>query len=180
MTQTFNVGARSRFVTLIGWVFMLLGLVAGASALMQPAATPSWPGRQGLAGGALYQPWLTDWLVDNLPWVLGAGLLVSLATLAVAAGLLLRLEWARRGFIGVLGLAIVVNLAGLWLQQELMLTLVQSTLLQAPLPAPVADVFSGFVVAARSMAALVTLGGCALMGWMAWRLTRPTIRQEFS
>ena len=180
MTQTFNVGARSRFVTITAWVFIVLGLMSSASALVQNAAASSWPSQIAVAGGTLPQPWLTGWLLAYLPWVMGAGLAVSVATLAAALGLLLRLEWARRGFIGLLGLAIVVNLAGLWLQQELMLSLVQVTLQQAPLPAPVADVFGGFVVAARSMAVLVTLGGCALLAWIAWRLTLPTIRQEFA
>ena len=180
MTQTFNVGARSRFVTVTAWVFIVLGLMASVSAVVQNAAASSLPGQIAVAGTALPHPGLTAWLLGYLPWVLGTGLLVSVSTLGAAVGLLLRLEWARRAFIGLLGLAIAINLGGLWLQQEVMLSLVQATLLQAPLPPAVADVFGGFVVAARSMAVLVTLGGCALMAWIAWRLTLPTIRQEFA
>ena len=180
MTQTFNVGARSRFVTITGWVFILLGLGVGGSAVLQAVAGLSWLGPQPGAGPAALQPWLMAWLAQHLPWVSLAGLLMLGLTLATAAGLLLRLEWARRSFIGVLGLAIVLNLAGLWLQQEWLLTLVQSTLRQAPLPGPVADVFGALVVAARSMAAVVSLGGCGLLAWIAWRLTGPSIRQEFA
>lgn len=180
MTQTFNVGCRSRLVTITAWVFMVLGLMASVSTLVQNAAASAWPGQLAMAGAALPQPWLTAWLLSYLPWALGAGLLVSMCTLATAAGLLVRLEWARRAFIGLLGLAILINLGGLWLQQELMLSLVHATLQLAPLPPGVADVFDGFVVAARSMAVLVTLGGCGLMAWIAWRLTEPNIRQEFA
>lgn len=180
MTQTFNVGGRSRFVTITAWVFMVLGSMASLSALMQNAAGSSLAGQIAAAGAPLPQPGLTAWLLGYLPWVLGVGLLVSVSTLAAAAGLLLRLEWARRAFIGLLGLAIAINLGGLWLQQEVMLSLVQATLQRAPLPPLVAGVFGGFVVAARSMAVLVTLGGCGLLAWIAWRLTQPTIRQEFA
>ncbi len=180
MTQTFNVGSRSRFVTVTAWVFIVLGLLTSASALVQNAAVTSLPGQIALAGTPLPQPLVTGWLLGYLPWVVGAGLVLSVATLAAAVGLLLRLEWARRTFIALLLVAIVVNLGGLWLQQEVMLSLVSVTLHQAPMPPLVADVFGGFVVAARSMAVLVTLAGCAMLGWIAWRLTLPTIRQEFA
>jgi uncharacterized protein GlcG (DUF336 family) len=69
-------------------------------------------------------PLLTGLLMGYLPWVVGAGLVGSLATLACAVGLLVRLEWARRIFIALLVLAIVANVAGLWLQQEMLQSLV--------------------------------------------------------
>ena len=180
MTQTFNVGARSLFVTITAWVFIVLGLLASSSALVQNATVASLPGQLVLTGTPLPQPGLTGWLLAYLPWVVGAGLVVSVATLAAAVGLLLRLEWARRTFIGLLIVAIVANLCGLWLQQEVMLSLVDATLQNAPLPPQVADVFGGFVVAARSMAVLVTLVACGFLAWIAWRLTLPPIRQEFA
>jgi hypothetical protein len=180
MTQTFNVGSRSLFVTITAWVFIALGLLASASALVQNAVVLSLSGQIALSGTPLPQPLLTGWLLSYLPWVMGAGLVASVAMLAAAVGLLLRLEWARRTFIALLWVAIAVNLGGMWLQQEVMLSLVDATLLQAPMPPLVAEVFSSFVVAARSMAVLVTLAGCAMLGWIAWRLTLPPIRQEFA
>jgi hypothetical protein len=180
MTQTLNVGSRSLFVTTTAWVFIVLGLLASASAVVQNATVSSLPWQLALVAAPLQQAGLTGWLLDYLPWVVGAGLVVSVATLAAAVGLLLRLEWARRTFIVVLGLAIVANLLGLWLQQEVMRSLVDATLQQAVLSPRVAGVFGGFVVAARSMAVLVTLAGSALLGWIAWRLSQLPIRQEFA
>lgn len=180
MTQTYNVGAKSRFVTVTAWVFMVLGAVASAMALVQNAAVSSLPGQIALVTTPLPQPWLTSGLMAYLPWVMGAGLLAAVALLASAAGLLLRLEWARRSFIVMLWLVVLANLGGLWLQQELMRSLVDATLQQAPLAPSVAQVFGGFVAAARAMALLVTLGGCGLLAWIAWRLGRPAIRQEFA
>ena len=131
MPQTYYLGARSLFVTLTAWAFIMLSALATASALVQNAVVTSLP---GLAAGQ--PPVLTGLLVAYLPWVVGGSLVLSVSTLAAAIGLLLRLEWARRCFIGLLVLAIVGDLAGLWLQQELMLSLADVTLAQAALPQP--------------------------------------------
>ncbi len=175
MTQTFNVGAPSRFVTVTAWVCIVLG-----------AATTGWAGLQHAAAASLAvpapvaPPLVTGWLLAYLPWVVGAGLVLSLATLGAAVGLLLRQEWARRVLIGLLGLAIVANLLGLWIQHEVVQALVSHTLDGAPLPAQAAGVFGGFVTAARLMGAAVTLGACGLLAWVIGRLMSPAVRREFA
>jgi ABC-type Mn2+/Zn2+ transport system permease subunit len=105
---------------------------------------------------------------------------MSLATLASAVGLLLRLDWARRTFIGLLAVAIVMNLLGLWLQQEVVQSVVHNTLSHATLSAQVLGVFGGFVTAARVMAVLMTLAACALLAWIIGRLMSEAVRQEFA
>lgn len=174
MPQTFNVGSRSLFVTAVAWVAIVLASVAVLSAVLRHAAADSvlasLPAPRGLA----------EVLAIYLPWVMGAGALLSIATLAAAIGLLRRLDWARRVFIGLLLLAIAANLAGLWLQHELVQTVVQGALSRTPLPAPVSDVFGGFVTASRVMGAVVTLGLCGLMGWIVHRLMSAAVRQEFA
>lgn len=181
MPQTYNVGYRSPFVTAIAWVFIVLAALASASALVQNAAVTSMlPGLQGGADKGQSLPLLTGLLVAYLPWVVGAGLVVSFATLASAIGLLLRLDWARRVFIGMLGFAIVANLAGMWLQHEVVQSVVSSTLSRAPIPAQAVDVFGGFVTAARVMAILMTLSACAVLAWIIQRLMSPVVRQEFA
>jgi hypothetical protein len=180
MPQTINVGSRSLFVTLTAWLFFTLGAVTSVSALLQNATLASWlPGLQGL-GVAQPLPLLTGLLIGYLPWVMGAGLAISLAMMASAAGLLLRLDWARRCFIGLLGLAIAANLLGLWLQHEVVQSVVEATLTRAPLSPAAAHVFGGFVTASQVMAAVVTLAACALLGWIMRRLMSLTVRQEFA
>ncbi len=180
MPQTYNVGARSRFVTATAWVFIILAALASASALVQNAAVTSLlPGLQ--AGGKTSPlPLLTGLLVGYLPWVVGTGLVVSFATLASAVGLLLRLNWARRVFIVMLSFAIVANLAGMWLQHEVVQSVVSSTLNSAPIPAQVLGVFGGFVTAAKVMAIVMTLCACAVLAWIIRRLMSASIRQEFA
>lgn len=180
MPQTLNVGARSFFVTATAWVFIVLAALASASALVQNAAVASLvPGLQPNAGGVPL-PLLTGLLLGYLPWVVGTGLVMSFATLASAIGLLLRLDWARRAFIGLLAVAIVANLLGLWLQQEVVQSVVASTLRVATIPSQVLGVFGGFVTAARVMAIVMTLVACAMLGWIIGRLMSASVRQEFA
>jgi len=180
MTQTFNVGSKSLFVTVTAWVFIVLAALASVSALLQNAAMASFLPGLTVVGNVQPLPLLTGLLMGYLPWLVGAGLVVSLATLACAIGLLVRLEWARRIFIALLVLAIAANVGGLWLQQEVMQSLVSSALKSSPLPPLVADVFGGFVTAARVMAVLVTVGACLLLVWIIRRLMSPAVRQEFA
>jgi hypothetical protein len=180
MPQTYNVGSRSLFVTATAWIFILLAAITSASALVQNAMVASMlPGWQ-LSGAGRPLPLLTGLLIAYLPWFVGAGLVISLATLASAIGLLLRLEWARRSFIGLLVLAIAANLLGLWFQHEVVQSVVESTLSHAAVPAQVLGVFGGFVTAARVMGVAMTLLACVLLAWVIRRLMSPSVRQEFA
>jgi hypothetical protein len=180
MPNTINVGARSLFVTVTAWVFIVLGLLATVSTLVQHATTVSLLPGLTLASSAQPLPLVTGFLLGYLPWVMGAGLLMSLATLASAVGLLMRLDWARRVFIAMLVVAIVANLLGLWLQQEVVQSVVASTLTSAAVPAKVLGVFGGFVTAARVMAVLMTLGTCLILALIIRSLMTASVRQEFA
>lgn len=180
MPQTYNVGARSLFVTLTAWIFIVVAVLASISALVQNAAVASLMPGWLSATEHTPLPLLTGLLIGYLPWVVGTGLVMSLATLASAIGLLLRLDWARRTFISLLVVAIVANLLGLWLQQEVVQSVVSNTLSGVSLPQQAMSVFGGFVTAARVMAVLMTLGACVLLGWIIRRLMSATVRQEFA
>jgi hypothetical protein len=179
MPQTYYLGNRSLFVTLTAWFGIVLATLACACGLIQQASLASWaPGFGGLLQ-AHPVPVLGGLLMTYLPWLYGAGLMLSVALLVASCGLLMRMEWARNAFIGLLALAIVANLAGLWLQHEFVQSLVASTLRGGPLPVALADVFGGFVTAARVMGGVVTLMACGLLAWMIRRLMSPVVRQEF-
>lgn len=180
MQQTFNVGARSIFVTVTAWVFIVLAAMASACAVVQNALVGSLLPQSLGSANLPTLPLLTSLLIGYLPWVVGAGLLLSLATLASAIGLLLRLDWARRVFIALLAFAICANLLGLWLQQEVVQSVVASTLSVATLPPHALDVFGSFVTAARVMAVVVTLLACLMLGLIIRRLMSPSVRQEFA
>jgi hypothetical protein len=124
-------------------------------------------------------PLVSGLMLSYLPWAVGAGLMISVALLVAAVGLLMRLEWARRVFIGLLLVAIAANLGSLWLQHEFVQSLVDATLRQAPLPSTAVGVFGGFVAAARWLSGLVTLFACGGLVWVIRRLMSPKVRQEF-
>lgn len=178
MPQTFNVGSRSLFVTVTAWVFIAVAVLASVSALVQNAEVlsvlPQWR-----AGGAAL-PLATSLLIGYLPWVMGACVVLSVALLASAIGLLLRLEWARIAVIGLLAVLIVANLAGLWLQHEVVQALVHATLGRSGLSPQAAGVFGGFATATQTMAVLVTLAACLLLGWIIRRLMSAAVKQEFA
>jgi hypothetical protein len=177
MPQTYNVGSRSRFVTFIAWVFILLAAFACEWAVIQNATQSSWA---TLAGSQSDLPWLSGLLLRHATWVFSAAIALSLATMVCAFGLLRRIEWARRVFIGLLMVAIGVDLAGLWLQQEFMHVLVDSALRQATLPHEAAELFGGVVTAARVLAGFITLVASAVLVGIIRRLMSPSVRQEFA
>jgi hypothetical protein len=179
MPQTYNVGSRSRFVTFIAWMFILLAAFACEWAVIQNATQSSWAPLGDKAGQAGL-PWLTSLLLRYLPWVFSCAIALSLATMVCAFGLLRRFEWARRVFIGLLMVAIGVDLAGLWLQQEFMHVLVDSALRQASLPQQAAELFGGMATAARLLAGIITLVASVALAGIIRRLMSPSIRQEFA
>jgi hypothetical protein len=177
MPQTYNVGSRSRFVTFVAWLFILFAAFACEWAVIQNATQSAWA---ALVGDPRELPWLTGLLLRYAHGVFSCAIGLSLATLVCAFGLLRRVEWARRVFIGLLMLAIVVDLAGLWLQQEVMHLVVDSTLRQAALSATAADLFGGVVTLARLLGAAVTLVASAGLVLTIRRLMSPAVRQEFA
>jgi len=180
MPQTFNVGSRSLFVSVTAWVFIVLGFTVTALSVIQGAATAALLPGFDLNLDVKPLQGLMRVLAGHLPWVAGAALALSIGTLVAAIGLLLRLEWARRAFIVVMALAIVANLAGVWLQQELLQALIDHTLSRAPLPREAAGVYGGFATAARAAAVTLSVATCLLLAWIIARLSTLAVRQEFA
>ncbi len=174
MPQTYNVGSRSRFVTFVAWLFILFGAFACEWAVIQNATNSSWIGR--LTG----EKGLTGLLLHYLPWVFSSAIALSLAIVACAFGLLRRVEWARRVFIALLMVAIGVDLASLWLQQEFVHLMVDPALRGLSMSQQAAELFGGMVTAARLLAAAITLVASVALVAIIRRLMSPAIRQEFA
>jgi hypothetical protein len=172
MPQVFSVGARSLFVNSIAWIGICLALLSAVSPLASSSAAPllsAWPAPEGLL--RLYE--------QHQPWLVASGLALSLATLAAAIGLLLRLNWARVAFIGLLTLAMLANLAGLWLQQELVQTVVSRTVASSVLPVQAVQALGGLATASTVLGAFMTGATCGLLAWIIYRLMSQSVRQEF-
>lgn len=176
MPRTLNVGAPSIFVTLTAWAAIVLTGFVGVTALVQHAEVasllPQWQ------GAALPAP--SGLQLETLPWVLAAAAVLSALLVAGAVGLLLRLEWARRAFIGLAALAIVANLLGLWLQHEVVQAVVQATLVRSGLLVAAAGLVGGLATVAQATGLLLVLATCALLGWVIRSLMSERVRQEFA
>lgn len=180
LAQTVRVGAPSVFVTGTAWFFIVFAALVSVAALLQSAEAASLlPGLQ-LAGDAPLSPQVVAVLRGQLPWVLGVALLLSIATLASAVGLLLRLEGARRVFVGLLVLAIVFHLGGLALQQVLVHVVVVRAWVEALLPAALVQAVGGPAAAARGIGALLSLAACAALVGVIRGLSSRSVRQEFA
>ncbi|GAA0740419.1 hypothetical protein LRH25_24630 [Ideonella azotifigens] len=161
--------SRSRFVTLTSWLCIVV-----AACLCSLGLVPEELDAQSAP----------SWLAGPLPGVVGSRVLGGMLLLAVCAltgavGLLLRQEWARRVFIGLLGLVMLACVAGLWLQHLVLQSLLQSMAQAAPRQ-PLPAELTGLATVAQVMAGLVTLLICAGLGWMIKRLRSPVVRQEFA
>lgn len=179
MPQTYYLGYRSLFVTLTAWAAIVLAAVACAFGAIQQASLASLIPALDAAVQSEPMSLASGALLSYLPWVTGAGLILAVALLVAAVGLLMRHEWARRAFIGLVVVAIAANLASLWLQHEFVQSLVDATMRDNPLPTNAAGVFGGFATAAKLLSGVVTLVACALLTWVIRRLMSPKVRQEF-
>lgn len=175
MPQTYYLGYRSLFVTLTAWAAIVLAAVVCFFGVIQQASLAAWA--PGLDAAVQAQPMSarSGFMLSLLPWVVGVGQLVSVALLVAAVGLLMRMEWARRAFIGLLAVAIVADLANLWLQHEFVQSLVYASL---PGAAARPLMLVG-VTAAQALSAAVTLLAGGLLAWVIRRLMSPKVRQEF-
>jgi hypothetical protein len=173
VVQSFHVGAPSRFVTAVAWCLIVLALACAATFLGLSLSVDA------LASGSRMPIWTQGWMPQGASPVVSGCAVAAVAVLSTAVGLLRRHNWARILMIGLLGFALVANLAGLWLQQEVVQSVVNSTLRQVTLPAAAHDVFSGFVVTSRILAAALTLACCVLLAWVIARLMSAQVRREF-
>lgn len=183
MPQILNVGARSRLVTALGCLALVVALLSGLA---------------GLGGLLQAEGWWTEgtWapaLAGHRLQAGALGLLLALGTVVVAVGLIRRLEWARRVFVAMLLATLLLQLGGLLLQQAVLLWAAWATAATPASAAPGdwvavspglwARLVLGFAelgAATQAGLALATLALCVLLGWLVWRLQQPLVRQEFA
>jgi hypothetical protein len=180
---------RSTFVTVLAWIFIGITGFASLIALMQNLMVqlifvPLMQQQhvhmsQNLPPG---MPVQMGWMFDHIFWIFRIFLMLSLAVLIASIGLLLRKEWARKLFIGLLAFGIFYQIAGLFFQWWYMSAVFD----HFPLPpnpkpdeAQVMQVMQGFMIVIRVFSALMAVGIGILFGWIIKKLVSAPIRQEF-
>lgn len=177
--------ARSTFVTVLGWIFAalagfatLIGLLQNLMfqlvfepALQQQVATQPMPTDMPLPMG---------WIFAHMIWLFRGFLLLSIITLVAAIGLLLRRNWGRRLFIGLMVLAIGYQLLGLLLQWWFTGSMQQLMQLPPDAPTQFANGMQWFMRVVQVFSALMAIGLSVLFGWIIRRLCSAPIRREFA
>ena len=178
-----SLPARSTFVTVVAWIFIVLAGFATVIGILQnimivvmfPASEMQQVGNQAASA---HMPGYASLMFNHVQLIFFLVLLVFAATFVAAVGLLKRKNWARIGFIVLMGLGILWNLAGL----IFMFYFMGST---PDMPSDAkSQVFADqFNTMRNTMFAfnLVFVGGfVALFGWIIKRLVSEETRREFT
>lgn len=170
---------RSSFVTVVAWIFIIFSGFATAVALLQGLVlfllTPMDQLERALGETSAALPGIYVFLFRHIRLVFLFLALGAALSLAASIGLLQRREWARKLFVGLMVLGALTQVAGVAVQ-----------FLAARALQPQAQAFGDapellwFVLVVNVAAGLVTLGFGALYAWIAWKLTRPAVREEFA
>jgi hypothetical protein len=180
---------RSIFVTVLAWIFIGLTGLATLVSLMQNLMlqlifVPLMQQKhldmtQNLPPGLPVQ---MGWIFHHFFWFFRIFLLLSLSMLITSIGLLLRKEWARKLFIGLMAFGIFYHIAGLFFQWWYM----NAVFDHIPLPpnpkpdaAQVMQIMQGFMTVIRVFSVLMSIGMTILFGWIIKKLVSTPIRQEF-
>lgn len=174
--------ARSTFVSVLAWVFIVLGSFATLIALMQnimiALVFPLDEMRQAMDRADTTPP-MPPWFRFMLTYMqlfFAAFFVFSAATLISAIGLLRRRNWARRAFVGIMIVCALWNLLGL-----AMPFVVTNWMPPVPDTAP-ADFRREFEVMMKLVMGItvtVSLGMAVLFAWIIKRLVSEDVRREF-
>jgi hypothetical protein len=170
---------RSTFVTVVAWIFIafsgfgtlisilqniMIHTMFNSAEIEHALQAPPPPG----------MPPFPMFLANNFTLFLAAVLVVSAITLASSIGLLLRKNWARLIFVGLMVFGIVWNLAGLVLQFE-MFSSMQESIARPPGAPDMKLYFAAIAV----VSVVFALAFSVLFGWIAKRLLSPGVAVEF-
>jgi hypothetical protein len=165
---------RSTFVTVLAWLLIAFAGFATLIGLMQNIMIHTVMPFDRLpadAPGMERMPGFFRFLFSNVHLVFLSFLVLSAVALVSAIGLLKRKNWSRLVFIGLFGLGILWNIAGVVLQQVMMSSM--ST------PAGAPPEFENAATFMLIFGVLFAAAFSALFGWLMFKLLSRRVRAEF-
>ncbi|MEO8674236.1 MAG: hypothetical protein ABI569_01575 [Casimicrobiaceae bacterium] len=150
------VPPRSAFVTVVAWIFIVGTGVGVCVSILQAimfvfiVPTEAFWSASNMSLDPDQTPAIVLFIAGHMLLVFGVLWSIAVVTLIAAIGLLRRKNWARLAFIGLMGLAILCNFGGLWLEAEIF-----------------------------SSSALSAIGLSVLFAWIIKRLASRTAGAEF-
>lgn len=175
------------FVTVLAWVSIAAGALGVAYSVVQVLGgllAPEFQLQMLNPTGAEVPPMppLVQWYYANTALLGLASLLVSAVLLWISRGLLQRREWARRGFIALLVLGTVWQLAWVWAIPQFMQATLAVQMAAVPGGEAAAEMAAFTDGMVRTMTVAVTVMVAlfvVLHGWIVWKLCTATVRAEF-
>lgn len=170
---------RSTFVTTLAWLVIVPSALGVVITTLQNVLVftvmpldqmthPSGPGTE-------HMPAIAVFMFEHIRAMLALFWLMTLVSLVSGIGLLKRKEWARLMFLALLGLSILWNIAGLFIQQS-----VFSSMTAMPeAPPEFRDQFNSVASTIWAVSIAMTVGFSAVSGWMMWRLSTAPVKAEF-
>jgi len=174
---------RSSFVTVTAWIFIALSGFASLISILQNIMIQTLFHSQEFAQAMHEMPQNTPpiagfnfagFMFHHFPQFFLLFLVISLTTLVFSIGLLLRKNWARLCFIGLMFFAILWQIGGIVLQL-FMFSFMRGQFTQIPNAPDMSVVFIAFAV----IGVLFALGFSVLFGWIARKLMSRPIAAEF-
>lgn len=173
---------RSGFVTAVAWIFIALAGFATLISLLQNIMVnllfPLEEMRAAMREADKSQPMppFVGFLFENFQLLFLFFFLVCTATLAASIGLLLRKNWARVVFIGIMVLGVLWNVTGAILPFFVFPALPPAA---EGVPDDFARNFELMMKVMMGFMVVVAIAFSVLFGWIAKRLLSDEIRQEF-
>lgn len=171
--------ARSSFVTVVAWIFIILAgfatLISVLQNIMVHTVFSADQMQEAMNAAKVQQPSIPPafaFMFGNLKLFFAAFLILSVAMLTSSIGLLRRKNWGRVMFIALLAFGIAWSVGGLVLQY-----FVIGAMESQPAGAPE---FRSFANVMLIFSSVIAIGVAVLFGWIIKRLVSPTIRQEFA
>ena len=178
---------RSTFVSVVAWVFIALSaftvLISVMQNIMLQFAFPLDDVKAAMRSTSQSDdlPPFVGFMLDNVVWIFRGLLVVSAFTLTSSIGLLLRKNWARLVFIGLMVLSIVWQVLGLGFQFyvfESFEGLIEAPGIAGGIDTDFESIIGAMQVVSIVMSAVFAAAFSALFGWIALRLRSPEIAQS--
>ena len=170
--------AKSTFVTVLAWIFIVLSGFATLIGVLQNIMIQTMFNdpkfSEGLAKAPQNVPASVGFMASNFKLIFAALLACFVVTLISSIGLLKRRNWARLVFIGIMALGIIWNIGGLLLQFTMF-----SSFPSFPKAPHEAEAFQSMFVTMMVFSAVIAVAFAVLFGWIIKRLISQPIVAEF-
>ena len=173
--------SRSTFVTVTAWVFIVIASFSTLISVLQNVMLNIMTSFENIPPprGPLAEqmPAYVGFMAEHVRLFFLSFLIVSVATLAAALGLLRRKNWARLTLIGILSIGVAWNVAAFILQQRIFSS---ADGVRPNAPSAFSAEFDQMTSVMLVFSTVMAAGFALLFAWLIKRLLSRPVRAEFN